>query len=222
MIITENVEKGFPLGDGNIFTALTNVNIEVPEHALTVLKGRSGSGKTTLMNILGALDLPTSGRVLFDGTDLTAVTEKERELLRRRSIGYVFQAVALIPMMTAFENVDYALRLANYQGDRNARVRECLSLVGLSERTAHFPQEMSGGEQQRVAIARAIAHKPKVIFADEPTGELDSQTGLQVMKILKELISAEGATIVITTHDPKLMEVGDAVYELKDGKAERQ
>jgi putative ABC transport system ATP-binding protein len=126
--------------------------------------------------------------------------------------------VALIPMMSALENVEYALRLTRYKGDRTARAVECLKLLGLGQRMHHLPQELSGGEQQRVAIARAIAHKPQVIFADEPTGELDTNTGLQVVKIFKELTESEGVTIIMTTHDPGLMELGDAVYELEDGE----
>ena len=139
-------------------------------------------------------------------------------MLRRMQIGFVFQSVALLPMMTAFENVEYALRLTNYKGDRTARAMECLKLVGLAQRMNHMPQELSGGEQQRVAIARAIAHSPKVLFADEPTGALDTVTGLQVVKIFKELTEKEGVTVVMTTHDTGLMEIGDVVYELEDGE----
>lgn len=132
-------------------------------------------------------------------------------------MGFIFQAVALIPVMNAYENVDFGLRLAGVNDDRDARVRECLELVGLKNRMNHMPGEMSGGEQQRVAIARAIAHKPKVIFADEPTGALDTNTGLAVMHLFKELIEKEGITIVMTTHDTNLMELGDVVYEMEDG-----
>ena len=130
----------------------------------------------------------------------------------------MFQSVALIPMMTAFENVDFALRLAKYEGDRTERAMECLRLVGLANRADHMPAELSGGEQQRVAIARAIAHKPKVLFADEPTAELDTNTALTVVKIFRELTEHEGITIVMTTHDVGLMELGDQVYELEDGE----
>ena len=133
-------------------------------------------------------------------------------------IGFIFQSVALIPVMSAYENVEYALRLAGYKGDYKERVMECLKLVGLSKRASHMPQELSGGEQQRVAIARAIAHKPKIIFADEPTGELDSATSLSVIGIFKDLIKKEGITFVMTTHDPKLMGYGDMVYEILDGE----
>ena len=133
-------------------------------------------------------------------------------------MGFVFQSVALIPMMTAYENVEFALRLAKYKGDWKARVEECLKMVGLGGRMHHMPQELSGGEQQRVAIARAIAHRPKILFADEPTAELDTNTGLQVIKIFKDLIEEEGVTIVMTTHDTGLMELGDKVYQLEDGE----
>ena len=217
MIQARNVRRCFRVS-GNDFWALKGVDMDVPSGALTILRGRSGSGKTTLMNILGALDAPTEGSVLFDGQDIVALDDHARTKLRRERIGFVFQSVALIPMMTALENVEYALRLARYKGDRRERALECLRLVGLSARQKHMPQELSGGEQQRVAIARAIAHRPRVIFADEPTGELDTVTGLQVVKIFKDLTAQEGVTIVMTTHDVGLMEIGDAVYELEGGE----
>ncbi|MBR5712615.1 MAG: ABC transporter ATP-binding protein [Lachnospiraceae bacterium] len=214
---TEQVTRSFPVAGGD-FLALKGISVVVPEDTLTILKGRSGSGKTTLLNIIGALDAPTSGSVVFDGVEISGASDKERELLRRHKIGYIFQSVALIPVMNAYENVEYALRLADYKGDYRERVMECLKLVGLSKRATHMPQELSGGEQQRVAIARAIAHKPKIIFADEPTGELDSATSLQVIAIFKELIEKEGITFVMTTHDTKLMGYGDVVYEIQDGE----
>ena len=217
MIQARNVRRCFRVS-GNDFWALKGVDMDAPAGALTILRGRSGSGKTTLMNILGALDTPTEGSVLFDGQDIVALDDHARTKLRRERIGFVFQSVALIPMMTALENVEYALRLARYKGDRRERALECLRLVGLSARQKHMPQELSGGEQQRVAIARAIAHRPRVIFADEPTGELDTVTGLQVVKIFKDLTAQEGVTIVMTTHDVGLMEIGDAVYELEGGE----
>jgi putative ABC transport system ATP-binding protein len=142
----------------------------------------------------------------------------EREKLRRYQIGFVFQSVALIPIMSAYENVDFGLRLAEYQDDRDKRIRQVMHLVGLTKRMKHMPGQMSGGEQQRVAIARAVAHKPKVIFADEPTGALDTASGLAVMKLFRELVEQEGITIVMTTHDPGLMELGDVVYEMEDGE----
>lgn len=217
MLKTVDVSRCFTTA-GNQFWALRDINITAPAGKLTILKGRSGSGKTTLMNILGALDKPTNGQVYLGVEDIVKLDERRRGLIRRRSIGYVFQSVALIPMMSAYENVEYALRLAGMRSGRRERASECLKMVGLGQRMNHMPQEMSGGEQQRVAIARAIAHKPKVIFADEPTAELDTNTGLQVVKIFKDLCAGEGITIVMTTHDTGLMEIGDMVYELQDGE----
>ena len=218
IIVTKGVKRGFPVAGGETFWALKGLDLEVPEGGLTILKGRSGSGKTTLMNILSALDYPTEGEVYFHEENIAKVSERVRDRLRRDEIGFIFQSVALIPMMTAYENVEFALRLSKYKGDHKARTEECLRMVGLGNRLHHLPQELSGGEQQRVAIARAIAHKPRVIFADEPTAELDTNTGLQVIKIFKELIAEEGVTIVMTTHDTELMKVGDKVYELEDGE----
>ena len=210
--------KSFPLEIGGVQQVLFDVTFDISAGEFVAIMGPSGSGKSTWMNIIGALDAPTSGTVIFDGHDISKATDKEREVLRRHEIGYIFQSVALIPVMNAYENVEYALRLADYKGDYRERVMECLKLVGLSKRATHMPQELSGGEQQRVAIARAIAHKPKIIFADEPTGELDSATSLQVIAIFKELIEKEGITFVMTTHDTKLMGYGDVVYEIQDGE----
>ena len=218
ILLAKGVKRGFPIPGGETFFALKGVDIAAPRGKLTILKGKSGSGKTTLMNILGALDLPTEGTVQFDGKELTTLGEKERTALRRREIGFVFQSVALIPIMSAFENVDYALRLGGYKGDRRARAMECLDMVGLAGRSSHMPAEMSGGEQQRVAIARAIAHQPKLIFADEPTGELDTNTAISVVKIFKDLCATQGVSFVMTTHDTGFMEIGDAVYELEGGE----
>ena len=219
LIVTKGIKRGFPVAGGELFWALKGLNVEFPEGKLTILRGRSGSGKTTLLNILSALDYPTEGEVFFRGTgDIAQMNEYDRDRLRRSEMGFVFQSVALIPMMTAYENVEFALRLAKYKGDWKARVEECLKMVGLGGRMHHMPQELSGGEQQRVAIARAIAHRPKILFADEPTAELDTNTGLQVIKIFKDLIEEEGVTIVMTTHDTGLMELGDKVYQLEDGE----
>ena len=218
IIRTTGLGRSFPIVGGDPFWALKDISIEIPEGKLTILRGKSGSGKTTLMNILSALDRPTTGTVFFDGMDLGTQSDTALGNLRRKNIGFVFQSVALIPVMNAYENVEFALRLAGSKKDNKARVEECLKLVGLGARMMHMPQELSGGEQQRVAIARAMAHKPRVIFADEPTAELDTNTGLQVIKIFKELAASDGITFVMTTHDTGLMEFGDCVYELKDGE----
>ena len=219
MLQAKGVSRAFPAPGGGEFWALHGIDLSAPAGKLTILKGRSGSGKTTLLNILSALDPPTAGEVILDGREITALSDRERTALRRTQVGYVFQSVALIPMMTALENVEFALRLTRWPARaRRDRALECLKLVGLAQRAGHLPQELSGGEQQRVAVARAFAHRPKVLFADEPTGALDTNTGLQVVKIFRDLCAQEGVTVVMTTHDPNLMEIGDAVYELEDGE----
>lgn len=220
IVEARNITRMFPVGDGE-FYALKHVDIDIPAGKLTILKGRSGSGKTTLMNILSALDAPTEGDVSFDGQVYSEMEDAQKEQLRRKEIGFVFQAVALIPIMNAYENVDFAMRLAELEltaKEVDERIRETLALVGMEERMRHMPGQMSGGEQQRVAIARAVAHRPKVVFADEPTGALDTESGLRVMQLFRNLIEKEGVTIVMTTHDPNLMELGDVVYELEDGE----
>ncbi len=220
MIETKKVCRAFPVSGEEPFMALKDVSVKIPEKSLTILRGKSGSGKTTLLNIIGALDAPTSGEVFFGGRNITGLSDKEREKLRRQKIGFVFQSVSLIPMMTVYENVEFALRLSNYKGDRKKRVEECLHLVGLGKRAQHMPQELSGGEQQRVAIARAIAHAPQVLFADEPTAELDTATSLAVIKLFKDLVEKQGVTVVMTTHDMSLMDAGDVVYTLTDGSVD--
>ncbi len=214
----KQIVRAFPTGAGENFYALKGVDMQVPRGSLTILKGRSGSGKTTLLNILSALDDPTSGEVIFDGMNYSQMSYEEKENLRRCQIGFVFQSVALIPIMNAYENVDFAMRLAGVTGDYNEQIENVLKIVGMEERMMHMPGQMSGGEQQRIAIARAVAHRPKVIFADEPTGALDTESGIKVMKLFRKLIEKEGMTIVMTTHDPNLMELGDVIYEMEDGE----
>lgn len=217
IIKTTDLVRSFPVAGSEVFTAVNHVSLDIPKGCLAILRGRSGSGKTTLMNMLGALDQPTSGSILFMGDDITKWSESKREKLRREKIGFVFQSVSLIPMMTAYENVEFALRMAGVKEGRKERCEECLKMVGLGSRMHHMPQEMSGGEQQRVAIARAVAHRPAIIFADEPTAELDSATALNVMNLFKKMVEQEQVTIVMTTHDVSLMGAGDVVYELEDG-----
>lgn len=219
-IIAQNIKRYFKAGDGTTVHALDGVSMEIKKGTLAILKGRSGSGKTTLLNILSALDMPTDGSVQFLDKNLEQMTEKDREMLRRYEMGFVFQSIALIPTMTAYENVEFALRLAKndvINENTHDRVSELLERVGLSKRMDHMPDQLSGGEQQRVAIARAVVHRPKVAFADEPTGALDTAAGFEVMRLFRELIDDEDITIVMTTHDPNLMELGDEVFELSDG-----
>lgn len=216
-ITIEHVNRIFPVAGGT-FQALTDITAQIPEGALTILKGRSGSGKTTLLNIIGALDMPSSGSITLDGQLVGELSEREKEVLRRTKLGFVFQTVSLIPSMNAFQNVEFSLRLAGIGGDRTARVEECLKKVGLASRMTHMPAEMSGGEQQRVAIARALAHRPKIILADEPTAELDSAMGAEITRLFKEMTQSEQVTIIMTTHDVGLMDAGDMVIELENGK----
>lgn len=214
-IAARDVKRSYRSG-GTVFWALKGISLDILPGTLTILRGRSGSGKTTLMNIIGALDEPTEGSVLYGDRDITRISDSERDALRRKSVGFVFQSVALIPTMNAYENVEFPLRVA--KNARGARVEECLRLVGLSSRSRHMPQELSGGEQQRVAIARAIAHKPAIVFADEPTAELDTQTALQVAKIFRDLVDKERMTIVMATHDSSLLDIADNVCFMEDGK----
>ena len=219
LLVTHGLCRDFTIGDGSVIHALKDINITVNEGGLTILKGRSGSGKTTLINLLGALDRPTSGEVFFDGTDITKLPDGKRDELRRYKMAFVFQSVALMSSMTAYENVDFGLRLSKFPfAKRDERVRKCLEDVGLGKRMFHRPGELSGGEQQRVAIARALAHEPRIIFADEPTAELDSTTSHHVVELFKRLVMEEHITIVMTTHDPSLLEIADRVYTMEDGE----
>ena len=214
----EKISREFKIGDGSVVHALTNIDLDVNEGELVCLRGRSGSGKTTLINILGALDRQDGGTVTFCGEDIVKLSDAARDKLRRKKLSFVFQSVALISTRTALENVEFSLRLAGYPiAGRTKRAKECLSRVGLAKRMYHRPGEMSGGEQQRVAIARAVAHKPKIIFADEPTAALDSTTGTAVLGLFRELVRDDGITVVMTTHDEAMMELADVVYSLEDG-----
>lgn len=219
ILSARGVNRDFKIGDRSIVSALKNINIEIEQGKLTILRGRSGSGKTTLINILGALDKPTRGNVFFGERDITKLSERARDNIRRYEMAFVFQSVALMSGMTAYENVEFGLRLAKFPyAQRDKRTKDCLRNVGLEKRAVHRPSEMSGGEQQRVAIARAIAHRPKIVFADEPTAELDTNTALHIVKLFKELVANEGMTIVMTTHDPSMMDIADRVYTLEDGE----
>ena len=199
--------------------ALRNVNIEIEKGKFTILMGRSGSGKTTLINLLGALDTPTSGKVFFNDIEISKLSASKRDQLRREKIGLVFQSIALISTMSAYENLDFSLRISGISArERKRLAEESLELVGLGRRMKHRPHELSGGEQQRVAIARAVAHRPELVLADEPTGELDTQTSLRVVSLFKNLIEKQGVTVLMTTHDPDMVEVADHVYILEDGE----
>jgi len=186
---------------------------------LVAVRGRSGSGKTTLLNIVGGLDAPTQGTVRVAGRDVTAMTERERLLLRRSTVAFIFQSFGLIPTLSAAENVGIPLRIIGTERrDREERVRMLLNVVGLEDHAEQRPNELSGGEQQRVAIARALAGRPELLIADEPTGQLDSETGRQVMRLLLTVVRSEGITALVATHDAGIVDLADAVLTLEDGK----
>jgi len=201
--------------------ALRGVSITLERGRLTALRGRSGSGKTTLLNLLGGLDRPTSGRVLFEGVELSAMAEPALTHLRRRRIGYVFQSFALLPLLTARENVELPMRMADLPfRERRQRAERWLEYVGLAKRMHHRPFELSGGEQQRVALARALVMEPALVLADEPTGQLDTNTAWQVVDLLKRIAHETNTAICMTTHDPAIIEAVDLVYALSDGSLE--
>lgn len=217
MVEVEEVWRSFGSGPTAVH-ALRGVSFSARRGELTALRGRSGSGKTTLLNLVGGLDAPTSGRITLDGADLAGLDESGRLALRRDRIGFVFQSFGLIPILTAAENVGVPMRLRKVPtAQREERVRMLLALVGLAEHAEQRPSELSGGQQQRVAIARALANEPALIIADEPTGQLDSETGRSVMELLRTVVRSEGVTVLVATHDPQLMELADRVVELRDG-----
>ena len=215
---SESVTRIYKTG-GQEVHALRGVTLEVPRGVLAALKGRSGSGKTTLLNILGGLDRPTSGQVFFEGQPLAVLKEDQLTMLRRRRIGFIFQSFALLPTYSAFENVEFMLRLAGLPvRERAERALRYLHVVGLARWANHRPDEMSGGQQQRLAIARALVTRPVLILADEPTGELDTVTTRQILSLLKHVIAREGVTILTTSHDPIVDEYADVIYTLQDGQ----
>lgn len=199
--------------------ALDKVSFNVRHGEFLVIMGPSGSGKTTLLNILGLLDKPTRGKVFFLGKDVSRLSDAKASRIRAKHIGFVFQTFNLIPWLTALENVEIALAIAGYPFyKRKRRAKELLEAVGLGSRLHHRPTELSGGEQQRVAIARALANKPEVILADEPTGNLDSESGEVVINILKELSLKQNRTVIVATHNPRIAKVADRIIYLHDGK----
>ena len=217
LLLARGVERVFESG-GQSVHALRGVDVAVHPGERLALMGRSGSGKTTLLNILGGLDRPTSGAVFFQQQDMGRLSEGQLTTLRRTGMGFVFQSFGLIPLLSAYENVELALRIAGaHAGERDRRAKECLEMVGLAHRMKHRPYEMSGGEQQRVAIARAIANQPRLVLADEPTGELDSANAAAVFALLRDIALRDGAAVVVATHDPLVRDAGFTVRELVDG-----
>ena len=197
---------------------LNEVSLAIEPESFVAIIGPSGSGKTTLLGLLAGLDRPSNGRVILDGNDLTRLTDDQRAGFRARNVGFVFQTFQLIPTLTALENVMVPIELAGgADGDASNRARELLASVGLADRTHHYPAQLSGGEQQRVALARAFANKPKVMFADEPTGNLDTETGHRIIDLLVELNRAMKTTLVLVTHDPELAARAHRVVRLSGG-----
>lgn len=218
LLVVKQVERTFDVG-GRKLHVLKGINMELRQGQLVMLRGRSGSGKTTLLNMLGGLDIPTKGEILFRGQPIHEWNDDRRTRMRRKEIGFIFQAYALLPLLSAYENVELTLRMAGTpRSEWKKRVTHCLELVGLGKRMYHRPYEMSGGEQQRVAIAKSIAHRPKMLLADEPTAELDSQMGAHIISVFQDIIATEQVTICMTTHDPTILEVADHVYEMVDGR----
>ncbi|MBZ6226815.1 ABC transporter ATP-binding protein [Streptomyces olivaceus] len=222
MVRVEGVRKSYGQG-GAAVHALRGVSFEVPRGELVALKGRSGSGKTTLLNVVGGLDAPDAGRVEVDGRELAELDEDGLLALRRDRIGFVFQSFGLVPILTAAENVGVPMRLRRTAPrEREERVGLLLSLVGLADHAAQRPGELSGGQQQRVAVARALANNPALLIADEPTGQLDAETGHSVMELLRAVVRSEQVTALVATHDATLLGLADRVLELRDGEIVEQ
>ncbi len=218
MIIVKSLRMRLAAGDHTV-TVLDDVTLEIPEKQIVAIAGPSGSGKSTLLGLIAGLDRPTAGSIRLDGLEITTLAESEMARFRRKNIGYIFQSFHLIPTLTAQENVAVPLEL---RGDPSASARsaELLSTVGLQDRQSHYPIQLSGGEQQRVAVARAFACRPSILLADEPTGNLDSATGRQVIDLLLALNRDHGSTLVLVTHDPDLASYADRIITLRDGRIE--
>ena len=217
LIEVENVRKVYKM-DGVEFEALRGVSFTVEKEEFVIIMGPSGSGKSTLMHILGALDVPTSGKYILNGKDITSMTKDELARVRNKNIGFIFQGFNLLPRMSALENVELPMLYAGLPaGERRAKARQALDLVGLLEWADHRPNQLSGGQQQRVAIARALVNDAPLLLADEPTGNLDSKTGVQVMETLKVLNENRGITIVLVTHDSGIARYGKRIMGVLDG-----
>jgi len=205
-------------GSGEV-RAVDGLTFDIPRGRMTAIVGPSGAGKTTLLNLIAGLDTPTDGSVIVDGQDVTRLSEAEKVALRRDRLGFVFQNFGLLPLLTASENVSVPLRIRQMsRAEREQRVIEALDWVGLRQRASHRPHELSGGEQQRVALARALAAQPALLLADEPTGQLDSQTGKRVIGVMRRLVDELGITLVVVTHDAQVRDAADLVLQMRSGK----
>ncbi|MEM7112254.1 MAG: ABC transporter ATP-binding protein [Chloroflexota bacterium] len=218
-INVQNVERIYQLGGEQQVYALRGINLEVPNGRFVALKGRSGSGKTTLLNCIGGLDTPTSGSIEILGNELAQMSDRQLTQWRRHEVGFIFQSFGLLPTLSAYENIELMLRIAkSNRKRRRERAMYCLDLVGLGKWADHRPYEMSGGQQQRVAIARAIANEPKVILADEATGELDTETARDVLSLFQTIVKEQDLTMLLATHDGLVDEYVDEVLHLVDGQ----
>lgn len=222
LVRAEGIVRRFGSGPTAV-RALDGVSMVVERGGLTVLRGRSGSGKTTLLNIIGGLDRPTAGQVFLGETRLNQLSDGELTLLRRHRVGFIFQSSALMPLLSARENVELPLRMAGLPAPvRRERAERWLAYVGLSERMEHRPYELSGGEQQRAALARALAGEPELILADEPTGELDTRTAEQILRLMQQVATQMGTAVCLTTHDPAVAAKADRLYTLADGRLAKE
>lgn len=220
IIQTKDLCKSYGKKEAKVL-ALDNVNISIEENEFVSIIGASGSGKSTLLHILGTVDRPTSGKVFINGEDIFQSKDEELAKYRRSNIGFIFQFFNLVPVLTVEENIAVPFTLAGKTPDKK-HLDEIIELLGLQERRKHLPNQLSGGQQQRVAIGRAIVHKPKIIFADEPTGNLDSKNTGEIMKLLKSSAKSNGQTLVVITHDPQIASYADRTIVVKDGKVDGQ
>jgi putative ABC transport system ATP-binding protein len=217
LVQVTGVTREYASGGGNV-RALRGIDLQVPAGQFLAVTGRSGAGKTTLLNVIGGLDQPTAGRVVVAGQEVTALDEAGHVRLRRETVAYIFQSFGLISILSAAENVELPLRLRGTEPDeRRDRVFDALELVGLTERANHRPYELSGGEQQRVAIARALVNRPRLLLADEPTGQLDAATGRSIMELIRSVVEVGGVTAIVASHDPMLLETAHEVVVMRDG-----
>ncbi len=221
VVRVEDVTKEYAMGR-TVVQALRGVSLEIARGEFLCIAGPSGSGKTTLLNIIGCLDKPTSGRVEIEGRDISKLSAKELAWVRRRRLGFVFQTFNLVPVLTAYENVELPLLLTGVSAmERKSRVRRLLDVLGIGDLASHRPDEMSGGQQQRVSVARALITEPALVLADEPTANLDSETGTAIIELMHELNKKQGTTFVFSTHDPKVMERASRLVHIRDGIIDR-
>lgn len=210
----KNLSKIYGSDESKV-VALDNISLMIPKNRFLVILGESGSGKSTLLNMIGCMDKPTSGKILFEGQDLTQLSKAQMTEFRKNKIGFVFQSYNLLPDLSALENVEFSTELVSKSKNE---AEQALAAVGLKDRITHFPGELSGGEQQRVSIARAIAKKPEILLCDEPTGALDFDTGIKILEVLKEIQSATENTVIFITHNKEIAKIADTVIRLRSGK----